>query len=60
MSVTFSNATIVRDSDGETLGYIERFEDGSDSTFNPTFQPEEDAVLTTGELRQIADHMGDL
>jgi hypothetical protein len=57
MSVTFNEATIVRDSDGDVMGYIERFQDGSGNTFVPNFRPEEDADLTAGELRQVASYM---
>jgi dihydroxyacetone kinase-like predicted kinase len=60
MSVTFSNATIVRDTDGDVLGYIEKFDDGTESNFNQTFAPDEGTILTVGELRQIADHMENL
>jgi hypothetical protein len=60
MSVTFSNATIVRDTDGDVLGYIEKFDDGTESNFNQTFTPDEGTILTIGELRQIAYHMENL
>jgi hypothetical protein len=60
MSVTFSNATIVRDSDGEVLGYIEKFDDGSGANFAPIFKSAEDSHFTFGELRQVADYLESL
>ena len=62
MSVTFREVTNAYDSDGKFLGHFDRFSDGSDAVFAPTFKPADDGntFLTAGELKQIAAQIENL